>query len=55
MPGKTFVVIVDGFIVSDNVEVVDCQQVDEGFAASDHNPVVMTFKLQSSIDRRKIK
>ena len=42
-------VIVDGFIVSDNVRVVDCQPVDEGFAASDHNPVVMTFELEPSL------
>ena len=49
VPGKTFVVIVDGFIVSDNVKVVDCQTVDEGFAASDHNPVAMTFELEPSL------
>ena len=45
VPGKTFVLIVDGFIVSDNVTVADCHVIDEGFAASDHNPVKLTFTL----------
>lgn len=45
IPGKTFVLIVDGFIVSDNVRVLEARVVDEGFAASDHNPVMMTFIL----------
>ena len=45
-PGESFVLTVDGFIVSDNVQVSDCRVLDEGFAYSDHNPVVMTFTLQ---------
>ena len=44
-PGKSFVLTVDGFIVSDNVRVTGCRVVDEAFACSDHNPVVMTFEL----------
>lgn len=44
-PGKSFVLTVDGFIVSDNVNVSDCHVIDEGFACSDHNPVKMTFTL----------
>ena len=41
-----FVLTVDGFIVSENVEVVYANVVDLGFEYSDHNPVKMTFKLE---------
>ena len=46
VPGQSFVLIVDGFIVSDNVTVEGCHVIDEGFACSDHNPVRMTFALE---------
>ena len=42
---KSFLVILDGFIVSKDVEVVSVENVDTKFAYSDHNPVVMKFKL----------
>ena len=42
--GVSFCSTIDGFIVSDNV-VAAAQNVDSGFAYSDHNPVLMTFKL----------
>jgi hypothetical protein len=42
---EQFVLTVDGFIVSDNVEVVYADVVDLGFELSDHNPVKMIFKL----------
>lgn len=45
VPGESFVLIVDGFIVSDNVQVISAQVEDEGFAFSDHNPVSMQFLL----------
>lgn len=45
LPGKTFVLTTDGFIVSDNVTVSECHVIDEAFKASDHNPVRMTFSL----------
>lgn len=45
--GKTFVTMLDGFIVSDNVQVISCRVIDEGFVCSDHNPVVMEFELQN--------
>ena len=35
----------DGFIVSNNVEALECHVIDEAFAASDHNPVRLTFQL----------
>ena len=42
---EQFVLTVDGFIVSDNVRVLDHQVIDTGFAYSDHNPVSITFEL----------
>lgn len=44
-PGQ-YVITVDGFLVSDNVETVSKQVIDLGFAYSDHNPVKMTFTLK---------
>ncbi|MBP5292045.1 MAG: endonuclease/exonuclease/phosphatase family protein [Lachnospiraceae bacterium] len=38
---QTFVL--DGYLVSDNVEVTELHNIDTGFAYSDHNPVVMKF------------
>lgn len=40
-----FVVTIDGFIRSKNIEVIDSAVIDTGFKYSDHNPVVMHFKL----------
>ncbi len=42
----TFRLTVDGFLVSDNVEVVDSGVLDTGFLYSDHNPVRLDFKLR---------
>ena len=44
--GKTFEVTLDGFIVSDNVEVTLCEVLDEGFRVSDHNPIRMNIILK---------
>lgn len=41
-----FTIIVDGFLVSDNVTCTALQNVQTDFAYSDHNPVVITFTLQ---------
>lgn len=41
-----FTIIVDGFIVSDNVEVVEIENIVTGFTYSDHNPVVLKFILK---------
>lgn len=41
-----FTVIVDGFLVSDNVEAVSVKNINTGFEYSDHNPVVLEFKLK---------
>ena len=40
-----YVLTVDGFMVSANVEVESAAVIDTGFAYSDHNPVRMTFTL----------
>jgi len=44
--GKSFLITVDGFIVSDNVTVVKSEVLDCEFENSDHNPVMLTFKLK---------
>lgn len=41
----SFVVTVDGFIVSDNIEVKESKVIDPQFAYSDHNPVLLDFSL----------
>ena len=41
-----FTVIVDGFIVSDNVKVTMVENVVTDFVYSDHNPVLMKFVLE---------
>ncbi len=44
-PGEQFVTVIDGFIVSDNIECLSIQNVDNQFKYSDHNPVIMEFIL----------
>ena len=41
-----FVLTIDGFIVSDNVQVISHEVIDTGFAMSDHNPVCLMFELK---------
>lgn len=43
--GVNFSVVLDGFLVSDNVRVVEVTNIDTDFTFSDHNPVHMTFEL----------
>ncbi len=53
--GKTFVATVDGFVVSDNIEVTEHHTITtkngnkgvDGFAFSDHEPTEMTFRLKA--------
>lgn len=40
--------LIDGFIVSDNIEVETLRTLDKGFVNSDHNPVYMTFSLKDA-------
>ena len=37
---------VDGFIVSDNIEVRSCETKDLGFVCTDHNPVLLECVLK---------
>ncbi len=43
--GVNYTVVIDGFIVSDNVRVDSVKNVDTGFEFSDHNPATMNFTL----------
>ena len=45
-----YVVTVDGFIVSANVQVLEAKVCDTGFRWSDHNPVYMDFTLGETAD-----
>ena len=45
-PDTTFTVMADGFIVSDNVEVVYYENIDLQYAYSDHDPVILKFRLK---------
>ncbi|MEI5909589.1 endonuclease/exonuclease/phosphatase family protein [Bacillus spongiae] len=44
--GENFVTIIDGFLVSPNIEIVDVKGHDLEFENSDHNPVSTTLKLK---------
>ncbi|MCD7755720.1 MAG: endonuclease/exonuclease/phosphatase family protein [Firmicutes bacterium] len=45
-PEESLLLTVDGFIISDNIEMVDYITVDTQFTYSDHNPVLLTFRLK---------
>lgn len=44
--GYNFLANIDGFLVSNNVEIIKVVTSDEGFEYSDHNPVTLTFVLR---------
>ncbi len=44
VPGENFTSIIDGFIVSPNVEVVGVETRDTGFMHSNHAPVIARFR-----------
>ena len=41
VPGETYTVTLDGFIISDNVECTKYENVNTGYSYSDHDPVYM--------------
>ena len=43
--GVNYSVVIDGFVVSDNITVVENSNIDTDFKFSDHNPATMIFKL----------
>lgn len=45
-PGRTYTLTVDGFIISGNVECTLYEHVNTGYKYSDHDPVLMKFKLK---------
>ncbi len=44
--GETFSCVIDGFLVSPNIEIIHTEGIDTGFQYSDHNPLIMTVKLR---------
>lgn len=44
-PEESLCLTIDGFMISDNIELVSYSTVDTQFAWSDHNPVQLTFRL----------
>lgn len=44
--GKTYAITIDGFIVSDNIEIIQAEIIDTEFMYSDHNPAYLKFKLK---------
>ncbi len=44
--GRKYYYYIDGFIVSDNINVEKIEVYDQGFKFSDHNPVVLEFSLK---------
>ncbi|MFD1393746.1 endonuclease/exonuclease/phosphatase family protein [Lacticaseibacillus jixianensis] len=45
-PGQSFVTLIDGFILSPNVQAKTVNIVDTGFKYSDHTPTRLTFALK---------
>ena len=46
VPGVTYTVTLDGFIISDNIECLSYENVNTGYSYSDHDPVKMEFVLK---------
>lgn len=47
--GKTFVALIDFFLVSPNVQVLSVKGVEQGFDFSDHQPVSMRIRLREKV------
>ena len=43
--GVNYTVVIDGFLVSDNIEIISSENIDTNFEFSDHNPAKIAFKL----------
>lgn len=46
VPGVTYTVTLDGFILSDNVELLSYENINTGYTYSDHDPVYIRFRLR---------
>lgn len=47
IPGETYTVTLDGFILSDNLKCVSYENINTGYSYSDHDPVYIEFELKS--------
>ena len=45
-PETNFQITIDGFLITDNIEVVNCEVTDQQFAYSDHQMVQLEFKFK---------
>ena len=45
-PETNFQITIDGFIITDNIEVESCEVTDQQFAYSDHQPVQLRFRFK---------
>lgn len=45
--GESYVIFIDDFIISNNVEMISFETIDNGFLYSDHNPVMMKIRLMN--------
>jgi endonuclease/exonuclease/phosphatase family metal-dependent hydrolase len=43
--GETFETVIDGFLISPNIEIINTKTHDLGFKNGDHNPVTVTLKF----------
>lgn len=57
IPGKTYTVTLDGFIISDNVKCDMYKNINTGYSYSDHDPVCVKFELnkESVLNKFKLK
>lgn len=57
IPGKTYTVTLDGFIISDNVKCDMYKNINTGYSYSDHDPVYVKFELnkESVLNKFKLK
>lgn len=46
VPGETYTVTLDGFILSDNIECLEYENVETGYLYADHDPVRLRFRLK---------
>ena len=46
IPGETYTVTLDGFIISDNIECLSYENINTGYSYSDHEPVYVEIKLK---------
>ena len=46
VPGETYTVTLDGFIIADNVKCTKYENINTGYSYSDHDPVYMEFQLE---------